>query len=232
MTDRKVNECDLQSCFLCRLCLKDWLPAVAANKTTLSVKKGQQIFKEGDAATGIYFVNSGIVKVHKRWDADKELIIRFARQGGMLGIMSLGENLTYPVSATVLESGSVCYISLDFLESTLKVNSELTYQLLLFFAAELRESEKRMRNLAHMPVKGRIAQALINLEKQFGTDDAGNISIELTRQDLASFAGATYETVFRMLTEMQKDGLIGTNGKYIRITDMDKVLLLTEESGM
>lgn len=219
----------MQSCFLCRLCLKDWLPAVAANKTTLSVKKGQQLFKEGDAATGIYFVNSGIVKVHKRWDADKELIIRFAKQGGMAGIMSLGENLTYPVSATVLESGAVCYISTDFLESTLKVNSELTYQLLLFFAAELRESEKRMRNLAHMPVKGRIAQALINLQKQFGLNEEGYIHIELTRQDLASFAGATYETVFRMLNEMTKEGLISANGKYIRIVDEEKLMGLLEE---
>ncbi|MES2279461.1 MAG: Crp/Fnr family transcriptional regulator [Bacteroidota bacterium] len=227
--DINTQGCDLHSCFLCRLCLKDWLPAIAANKTTIKVKKGQVLFKEGDQATGIYFVNSGIVKVHKRWDADKELIIRFAQQGGMLGIMSLGENLSYPVSATVLESGSVCYISLEFFESTLKVNSDLTYKLLLFFAAELRESEKRMRNLAHMPVKGRIAQALINLQKQFGLNDEGYIHIELTRQDLASFAGATYETVFRMLNEIAKEGLINANGKYIRITDEAGLMGLLEE---
>ncbi|GAB3916286.1 Crp/Fnr family transcriptional regulator [Mucilaginibacter boryungensis] len=227
--DIKTQGCDLQSCFLCRLCLKDWLPAIAANKTTIKVKRGQQLFKEGDAATGIYFVNSGIVKVHKRWDADKELIIRFAKQGGMLGIMSLGENLTYPVSATVLESGAVCFISLEFFESTLKVNSDITYQLLLFFAAELRESEKRMRNLAHMPVKGRIAQALINLQKQFGLNQDGYIEIDLTRQDLASFAGATYETVFRMLNEMVKDGLLSTNGKYIKIVNTAGVMALVEE---
>lgn len=226
----KVQDCDLNSCFLCRLCLKDWLPAVAANKHTLKMKKGQQLFVEGEVATGIYFVNSGIVKVHKKWAADKEIIIRFAQQGDMLGIMGMGDNYDYPVSATVLESGSVCYIDLDFFESTLKVNSELTYRLLLFFAAELRESEKRMRNLAHMPVKGRIAQAFLNLKKQFGLNSEGFINIELTRQDLSSLAGATYETLFRMLNEMVKEELVTINGKLIKIINDPGLLKLTEDS--
>lgn len=230
--DNKTQDCDLQSCFLCRLCLKDWLPAVAANKQTLKVKRGQQLFKEGDAATGIYFVNSGIVKVHKRWDADKELIIRFAKQGDMLGIMGMGDEAAdYPVSATVLESGSVCFIDLAFFESTLKVNSDMTYKLLLFFADELRESEKRMRNLAHMPVKGRMAQAFINLRKQFGLNVEGYINVELNRQDLASLVGTVYETFFRMLNEMVKDGLVSINGKHIKIEHEADLLKLTEESG-
>jgi CRP-like cAMP-binding protein len=41
---------------------------------------------------------------------------------------------------------------------------------MLFFAEELKEAERKMRNLAHMPVKGRVAQALISLKNQFGTN--------------------------------------------------------------
>lgn len=225
----KIQDCDLNSCFLCRLCLKDWLPAIAVNKQTIKMKKGQQLFAEGDLATGIYFVNSGLVKVHKRWAAEKEIIIRFAQQGDMLGIMGM-DHTDYPVSATALENGSVCYVDLNFFKSTLKVNSDLTYHLLLFFAAELRESEKRMRNLAHMSVKGRIAQSFVNLKKQFGLNSEGFINIELTRQDLASLAGATYETLFRMLNEMIKEKLITINGKLIKITNNAGLLKLTEDS--
>jgi CRP-like cAMP-binding protein len=227
----KAQGCDLQSCFLCRLSLKDWLPAIAANKQTLKIKKGQKIFSEGDEAKGIYFVNSGLVKVHKRWTADKEIILRFAQQGDIIGIMGMGDQPDFPVGATALENGSVCYISLDFFESTLKVNSELTYRLLLFFAGEMRESEKRMRNLAHMPVKGRIAQAFINLKKQFGLDSHGYIKVELTRQDLASLVGTTYETLFRMLNEMLSEHLVNMNGKQIKLLDEQGLLKLTEESG-
>lgn len=215
---------------MCRNCLKNWLPAIAANKTTLKIKRGQQIFTEGQPATGIYFVNSGVVKLHKRWDADKELIIRFAKQDDILGIMNLGYEMDNQVSATVLQNGSVCFIDFDFFESTLKVNSELAYKLTLFFSAELRESEKRMRNLAHMPVKGRIAQALLNLQKQFGNNADGYIELELTRQDLASYAGATYETVFRMLTEMTNEGLLNASGKLIRINNEAGLGKLAEDN--
>ena len=40
-------ECDLKSCLLCRLCLKDWLPAIAVHKKNIFIKKGQPIFREG-----------------------------------------------------------------------------------------------------------------------------------------------------------------------------------------
>jgi len=72
------------------------------------------------------------------------------------------------------------------------VNNNFVLKLLRFFANELQRSEKRMRDLAHMPVKGRLAQALINLKHQFGINEKGCINIGLTRQDIASFTGASY----------------------------------------
>lgn len=84
-----------------------------------------------------------------------------------------------------------------------------------------------MRNLAHMPVKGRIAQALISLKEQFGTNTEGHIDIELTRQDLASYAGATYETVFRMVNELLSENIITTNAKKISIVNYQKLFALT-----
>jgi CRP-like cAMP-binding protein len=213
------NECDLKSCFLCRFCLPDWLPAVAANRKNIPVKKGQRLFSEGDPVTGIYFIYSGIVKVHKRWGDDKELILRFARRGDITGHMGLGGDAVYPVSATAIEAGTVCYVTIDFFESTLNINHQLARQLIAVLATDLQESEKRMRNLAHMPVKGRVAQALLTLKSQFGTTEDGNINIELTRQDLASFTGAAYESLFRVMNELVEEGAIVTKGKSISIVD-------------
>jgi len=221
------NMCDLDSCMLCRLCLKDWLPAIEANKKNFLVKKGQQIFKEGDAVEGVYFIYSGTVKVHKRWDEEKELIIRFARKGDILGHMGLGNEAIYPVTTTALDEVIVCYIGMDFFKSTLNVNNELTYKLMRFFANELQESEKRMRNLVHMPVKGRIAQSFINIRNQFGINKEGYIDIELTRQDLASFSGASYETLFKVINEFTDEKLIEISGRSIRINQEAELKKLT-----
>jgi CRP/FNR family transcriptional regulator len=199
--------------------MADWLPAIAQKKKNLQLKKGEQLFNESEPVSGIFFVYSGIIKVHKKWDNEKELIIRFAKPGDIIGHLGLGKNPTYPVSATALEQATVCFIDLDFFRSSLKVNPDLTYKLMDFFASELQESHERMRNLAHMSVKGRIANAVLSLQTQFGVDTAGAINIDISRQDISSYSGTTYETLFKIFTEFIKAGKIEANGKRISVLD-------------
>lgn len=228
---KKVSIIDNEeSCFLCKNCLKEWIPAILAHKKNYKVKKGEVIFKEGDPVKGVYFVNSGVVKVHKRWGAEKELILRFASAEMIFGHRALGGDGIYTISATAVQEGVISFVDTDFFEATLKVNADFTYKLLMFLAYDLRVSERKTRNLAHMPVKGRVAEALIDLKNQFGITPQGFINIELSRQDLASFSGATYETVFRVINELVNDGLLELSGKSIRITNYDALSKLTEEA--
>jgi CRP-like cAMP-binding protein len=215
---------------MCQHSMEEWHPAICANKINIKLKKGEALFTEGQPVTGIYFVYQGVVKVSKKWDDDKELIIRFAKDGAIQGHRGIGNNLNYPISATALEPCVVCYVDMKFFERTMRVNSELTFQLVSFFASELRKSERRMRDLAHMPVKGRVAGALIKLQKQFGTTADGFININLSRQDLASFAGATYETVFRVINELVAEQSIRLAGKSIAIESLDALVALRQNS--
>lgn len=226
---KKARNCDLESCFLCQRCLPEWKPAIESHRKILQFKKGEIIFQEGQPVLGIYFVTSGTVKVHKHWGTEKEIIIRFAQKGDIFGHRGLGNQSTYPISATAIEPVSACFIDLAFFQASLKVNQEFTHGLLLFFAAELQESERKMRNLAHMPVKGRVANALLALQEKFGRTPEGHIGITLSRQDLASLVGATYETVFRTINELAQENLIRTDGKLIRITDPDRLSTYTKE---
>ncbi len=223
---KKSGNCDLRTCFLCKHSMSEWLPAIAANRKHLGFKKGESIFREGTAVNGIFFLYSGKVKVHKQWGPDKELIIRFAQKGDLLGHRGFGTQLTYPVSATALEDTMVCFIDTAFFQSSLKVNPDVTYELMLFYSSELQAAERRMRNLAHMDVKGRLADALLELQRLFGKDKQGFIAITLTRQDIASFAGTTYETVFRMLQELVQEKLIAIKGKDIAILNEKKLRAL------
>lgn len=219
---KSKTDCDLKSCSFCKLCLKEWLPAIDANRETLHVKKGEAFIIEGEKVTGVYFVYDGAVKVHKKW-GEKELIVRFAKKGDIVGHRGLGNDPLYPVSATAIEPSTVCFIEINFFLSSLRVNQDFLYQLMMFFAEELKLSEKKMRNLAHMPVKGRVALALLTLEEKFGVLPDGFIDLTLTKQDLASYTGATYETVFRVLNELSDDKLIKLSGKTIAVLDKQKL---------
>lgn len=207
-------------CFLCTHCLPEWKGAITANKQTLQYKKGQPIFREGEAVQGIYFIVSGAAKVHQSWGSDKELILHFATAGDVLGLRGQGNEAIFPISATALENTRVCFISNAFLETTLKTNTSFLYAMMQLYAVELRKAEKRMRNLALMDVRGRIAVALLTLEETFGLDGEGFIKVPVTRLDIASFAGTTYETVFRQLSDWSAGGFVGTAGKSIRINNI------------
>jgi CRP-like cAMP-binding protein len=219
----KKAHCNLTSCAMCRSCRPEWLPAIDAHRVMHQYAKGELLFKEGDTVKGMFFIYEGVVKVHKKWDADKELILRFAKDGAIAGHRGLGADTIYPVSATALSATTVCFVELDFFMATLKVNIDYLFDLMLFFAAELKDSEKRMRNLAHMSAKGRITDALLRLHDKFGLDEQGFINLSVSRQDIASYTGTTYETLFRMMNELVEEGLINTDGKKIRLLRPDKL---------
>ena len=228
----KKAVCDLKTCFLCRNCEKEWLPAVEANRKNLYFKKGEIIFGEGESMNGMFFVIEGSVKVHKKWGAEKELIVRFARSGDILGHRGLGYDTNYPVSATALEPVAVCFIDLDFFQASLKMNQTFLLQLMMFFAEELKVSERKMRDLAHMQVKGRVARALMSLKEKFGEDTTGNINMPVSRQNLASYAGTTYETAFRILNDFVEDNIIHVTGNHISILDDVRILEYTKENNL
>lgn len=115
---------------------------------------------------------------------------------------------------------------MDFFESTLRVNANLTYTLMRFLADELLNAHRSMRNLAHMPVKGRVAQALISLKDQFGVKPDGSIAASVSRQDIASFAGTTYETLFKMLNELSVDGCVKLNGKNLILSNEEQLRVM------
>lgn len=219
----KRQPCDVRSCFLCSQCNTEWRDLVAVKKTTLRFKKGEILFTEGEPVKGIYCMYDGAAKVHKHWKDQKELILRFTKKGDMLGHRGLATGDVYPVSATALEDTVACFIPSGLLDATLKTDHSFTYRLLQFYTAELQKAELRMRNLALMEVNGRIADALLELQAVYGIQKNKFISVAVTRQDIAAYAGTTYETVFKFMRTLISVKIISVSGKSIRINHKDKL---------
>ena len=226
---KKSNKgCDLKSCFLCTGSLTEWLPALEAHRQNFIFKKGETLFSAGKPVKGIFFLYKGKVKVHTQWGSGKQLILRFAKEGDIIGYRGLGNEKVYPVSASALEEVNVCFIDNAFFETTLQVNHSLTYRFMQFYANELQNAEKRMGNLVHKEVKVRVAETLLMLKKHFGERPDGFIDIALTKQDLASYAGTTYETYSRVINELVKKKAVRQSGKYIGIRNEATLRKLTD----
>lgn len=215
--NKNQNTCDPAVCFLCGNCMPQWIPSIETYKKTIQVKKGEKLFSEREPVKGIYFLKKGSFKIHMNWEAGKQMIIRFARQGDLIGHRGLGDETRYPVSATAIENATVCFIEKDFFQQTLAVNPAFTYKLITFYSNELQDAEKRIRNLALMDVKGRIADTILMLSRVFGQNDEGYINITITRQDMATYAGTIYETFFKISNEFVKQKIIRYSGKNVKI---------------
>lgn len=222
MVTVKPHSCHLDRCVLCRSCNAGWMEAIAKNREVFRYEKGQPIFSEGKEINGLYFVYNGAVKVHQSWGTGNDFILRFAVAGDVLGHRAQGNSVS-PISATALEPTTVCYISNAFLEATTNANPSFVYLMMQLYASELQKAEKRMRGLATMPVKGRVAEALFEIRHILGVDPEGYFRIPITRIDIAGYAGTTYEAVFRLLTAWTRQGLVTTAGKKIRINEEEKL---------
>lgn len=98
-----------------------------------------------------------------------------------------------------------------------------------FFANELQNTDRRMRDLAHMSVKARIAQSFISLKNQFGKDENDFINLEITRQDLSAFSGVSYETFFKVMVELnEQNGVLAIDKRY-KIIDENLLLKIIQD---
>ena len=218
-TPMQQDDCINGKCFLCKHSLPQWRTLIASRKDVFTFKKGKKIFREGEPVKGIFFILEGSVTVAKNWGEDKELILRFLKEGNVLGYRGFGGELQYPVSATALEDCKVCFIDNEFLELILVANGSLTYQVMQVYATELQKTDKRMRDLVLRDVKERIVLALLEIVDAFGSRDDGFLALPISRQDIASYAGTTYETVFKFFSELSAKSILTTSGKHIRIDD-------------
>ena len=195
------------------------------NTTQLTFKKGETIFKEGQRMDNMYMVDKGRVKVYANYSKDVEVVIRFATDGQTLGHRGLGDDNIFPVTAEALTETTVNILPLSVFNDLLKNNYEFCYYFMLFFAEELRRTERRKKNLLKMTVKQRVAGAIKLNAEAFGfeKDDPTLLSYTASRKDISSLANTTYESTVRSLSELQSDKILKIEGKKIRVVDQDKL---------
>ena len=209
--------------FFCNL-HKTELADLSVNKTHQSYKKGQIIFHEGNQPFGLFCVSEGKIKIHKLGESGKDQIVRFAKEGDILGYRALLSSETYSASATAMEDTAICHITKNAFQKVLDASSSLMLKTITHLTQDLKGSEYKMMNMAQKPVRERIAESLLMLKGSFGVlEDGKTIDVILTRKEISDIAGATTETTIRTLSDFKKDGVIEFNGKKVAILDIPEL---------
>lgn len=208
--------------------LKRRLPKEDFEKFKQSLKnftfqKGELIFDDGEVSKGVYFILKGTVKLSKSGVYGKDQILRFIKEGDLIGYRSLlcGEN--FQAKAEAITEVESYFIPASIFLYLLERDPKICYAMLQKVAYELGESSNTITFLAQKTVRERLAETLLILEARLGTDPEGFIKIALTREEIANIMGTATESAIRLISEFKSDKLITVEGRNIRILDHEKL---------
>lgn len=217
----KCQSCIVKEFNALKSLTRDELMRVSACKTGKLYKKGQVIFEEGETLNGVYCVRDGVCKLSKLSENGKDQVVKLVVKGGLLGKRSLVSEQKTNLSAIALNDMEMCFIPKSEIMSDLSKNPKFTMDVLKEMAHDLKDSDDSLVDMAQKSVKTRMADILLYVHDNFGTDDEGYLSIILSREDYASIVGTATESAIRILSQFKKEGMISTSGKRIKIEDQE-----------
>lgn len=184
-------------------------------------KKGQQFILEGAPVNGLFFICKGKAKVLKTGIYGREQILRLVGAGEIVGHRGFGTADKYSISASAIEDLVLCNLTNNLLEKMLLEIPALTYDLMLFYAEELNRSEEKVKAFAQMTVREKVIDTLLYIDRKFGRNPKGFFNIQLSRQEIADYAGTTVEQVIRTISVLKKENVLNALGKQIGIVDVN-----------
>jgi CRP-like cAMP-binding protein len=187
-------------------------------------KRGNIIYHEGSRINGTYIVAKGILKIYKTGFDGKEQIIRFAKEGDLIGFRSIVSDELACTTAKVINDAVLCYIPGDTLTSLIKGSPDFAMNLMKITCRELGESNKFLTDIAQKTVRERLAEVLLLLMDTFDLEEDGTLRISLTREELANMVGTATESVIRLLSEFKQDKLIELNGRKVKLLNIPKLI--------
>jgi CRP-like cAMP-binding protein len=175
------------------------------------------IFTPGDPDDQLYFLLSGAVRLYKIYGDYKEATTALLKDSGVFGKLNLVEGRWQDVFAEAVTEARVASIQKAALERVIKSDPGFALRLFSSLSERLRQSDEVIESLLHREVSTCLAKLLVNLGDRFGEDDL--IDVRLTHQDLANMIASTREAVSKVMSELQRDGVIETRNRRIAILD-------------
>lgn len=224
----KCGQCIIKRFNALKSLTQEELLKFSEHKTTLFIKKGENLMTEGNAINGLYCIRDGKCKLTKLSTNGKEQIIKFVKGGDILGQRSILSDEPVGLNATALEDMHVCFIPKGDILDTIKANGQFSLNIMKVISHQLNEANTLVSQMAQKPVKERLAETLLSLEEIFGVDNEGCIDVVLTREEIANTIGTATESAIRLLSNLKKDGIIDLVNKKIKIADKNALKNMSE----
>jgi CRP/FNR family transcriptional regulator len=216
------SNCNLREiCLPCGLTGHDADRADELVYTRRRMKRGETLYRAGDAFTSIYAVRSGFFKTTQILEDGRDQVTGFQMAGEILGMDGIGPE-KHSCNALALEDSEVCVIPYSRLESLGRELPALQQQFHKVMSREIVREHGVMLLLGTMRAEERLAAFLLNLSQRFMARgfSKSEFYLRMTREEIGSYLGLKLETVSRAFSKFQQESLISVQQKFIRILDV------------
>ncbi len=189
------------------------------------VKNGDIIFETGDIADKLYIVVEGKIKIYKNLLDGREQILYLYSSGDFVGGLNLLKDDEYKYIGEVIESGVVATLSKVKFDEVILNNTKSLRNILEKSFDRIRLAEGLIDRLFNGTADGKVASLLLDLADVFGkqTNDGILLDFPISREEMASFAGTSRETITRKLHYFKNEGYLEVLGnKKILLKDIEK----------
>jgi CRP/FNR family transcriptional regulator len=191
----------------------------------LHFKKGEIIIRAGDASSGVYFLESGYVKVYSITESGDENLHFILKPHEPFPLEETFTNTDENLYYEAMNSVQVKKSSRDDFLAFTKERSKNSLELLSAVIGMLEMYRSRVNNLELTNAQARIISRLLFLAERFGKEKDNRVTFDLpiTQKDVANAINVTRETANREINKLIKKRIIRWRNQKMVILDKEKL---------
>lgn len=185
-----------------------------------SVRRGDSLYRAGDALVNLYQLYAGSMKMRVTTVSGAEHIVSFPMSGALLGLDGI-ETGAYTCDAIALEDSLVCILSFSGLLSGSCDNQMAAQRLIRAIARGANDYRHLLSILAGTKSEERVAGFLVDISEKMAANgySPGEFVLKMTREDIAHHLGMKLETVSRVFTRLQVAHVLEVSRRHLNILD-------------
>jgi CRP/FNR family transcriptional regulator, anaerobic regulatory protein len=223
------------NCNLRELCMPTGLtPAQALRldglvSKRLRVRRGEALFRNGDAFEFLYAIRTGFFKTCVGSEDGREQVTGFQMAGELLGLDGIVSE-RHNCDAVALEDAEVCVLPFEEVERIAREISAMQSHVHKVMSREIVREHGVMMLLGSMRAEERLAAFLLNLVQRLHARgmSQSELILRMTREEIGSYLGLKLETVSRTFSRFADEGMLDVKQRHLRITDLAALKRMTQ----
>lgn len=192
-------------------------------------EQGQVLhWQQDEKVEGLYFVQSGVIKVSSNSHEGKEAVLTYLPPGTWFGEIAVFDGLHRTHTATAHEHSQLIRIPKDELLTTIGRYPELYAHIIKLLCEKIRLLMAALEDSALQSLPIRLARRLLTLAQSFGitTDKGVEIKLRLPQEELGQMLGISRQSTNKLLKNFERQGMISAKYRHIVLTDINKIKCL------